>query len=116
MAHESERKPRNWWRWAAVTLAVALLASWLGLGYLVLDGAISLDYCRVENGHLNHDIRVLVEAAKGRLDASTFIDARSRIDPELPRRLDEDHRLGLSSVALQFNQANALDGLVEDGS
>ena len=93
MANDNQPTPRNWWRWAAVTLALALLASWAGLGYLVLDGAISLDYCRVEQGHLNHDIRVLVEAAKGRLDASAFVEARARIDPELPRRLDEDHRL-----------------------
>jgi hypothetical protein len=107
---------RNWWRWAAVTLAVTLVASWAGLGYLVLDGAISLDYCRVEQGHLNHDIRVLVEAAKGRLDASTFVEARARIDPELPRRLDEDDRLGLESVSLQFGKGGALQGLVSEGS
>ena len=115
-ADENERGPRNWWRWATVTLAVALLASWVGLGYLVLDGAISLDYCRAEQGHLNHDIRVLVEAAKGRVDASTFVDPRARIDPELPRQLDEDHQLGLNSVALQFSQAGVLEGLVADGS
>jgi hypothetical protein len=116
MANAIERASHNWWRWAAVTLALALLASWVGLGYLVLDGAISLDYCRVEQGHLNHDIRVLVEAAKGRVDANTFIEARARIDPELPRRLDENERLGLNSVSLQFNKAGALQGLVSEGS
>ena len=115
MTNAIEPASRNWWRWAAVTLALALLASWVGLGYLVLDGAISLDYCRVEHGHLNHDIRVLVEAAKGRLDASTFVEARSRIDPELPRRLDENERLGLNSVSLQFSKAGALQGLGQRG-
>jgi hypothetical protein len=116
MTNANTHSPRNWWRWAAVSLAVALLSSWVGLGYLILDGAISLDYCRVEQGHLHHDIRVLVEAAKGRLDAGTFIEARVRVDPELPRRLDEDDRLGLNSVALQFNKDGALQGLVADGS
>src|SRR5262245_30286750 len=116
MSSGNERKPRDWWRSAAVVLALALLGSWAGLGYLILDGAISLDYCRSEQVHLKHDIRVLVEAAKVRLDASTLIEARGQIDPELSRQLDKDHRLGLSSVTLQFSEGGALLGLVPGGS
>jgi hypothetical protein len=116
MANVAEHAPRNWWRWAAVILAVGLAASWVVLGYLILDGAISLDYCRVEQGHLRHDVRVLVESGKGRLDADTLVKAIRRIDPDYPGGLDEQNTLLLQSVTLQFDDAHMLQGLVQAGS
>ena len=100
------------WRWAALSLAVLLLLSWGVLGYAVVDTAMSLDYCRVEQRHLKHDIEVLVRAASGRLSSTTFIDARAQLDPELPHRLDEANTLPLASVALHFGPDAILRGIV----
>ena len=103
------------WRWAALGLASLLVLSWTFLGYAVLDGAVSLDHCRLEQGHLKHDIRVLVQAARGKLPSSAFLAARRKLDPELPQRLEQDNTLPLASVALQFGADALLEGVVGEG-
>ena len=101
------------WRWASIGLAALLLVSWAFLSYVVLDGAISLDYCRMEQRHLRHDIRVLVGAAAGRLPSSAFLEAEVREDPELVGKgLEEDNTLLLRSATLRFDEDGILEGLL----
>jgi hypothetical protein len=101
------------WRWAALGLATTLVASWALFGYAVLDGGVSLTYCRAEQEHQEHDIAMLVEAGKGRLSSDAFLAARGGLEPELPRRLDEGNTLLLRTVTLRFGEDGVLRGLAE---
>ncbi len=103
------------WRRTALGLAGLVVLSWAFLGYTVLDGIVSLDYCRAEGDHLKHDIAVLAEAAKGRLSSGAFLAARAQLDPDLPQRLEQDNTLPLKSIALQFGADALLKGVVVGG-
>jgi hypothetical protein len=102
------------WRWAALFLAVGLILSWAVLGYAIVDGGVSLTYCRADQEHQEHDIRMLVEASKGRLTSTDYLAARAALEPELPQRLDEGHTLGLRTLALRFGEDGVLRGLAEN--
>ena len=114
MSTSMEIKPQvsRGWRWATFGLAGVLLLSCAVLAYAVVDGAVSLGYCRAEQGHLKHDIRVLVDAARGRLSSDAFVAARAELDPALPQRLAEDNTLLLESVLLRFGPDALLRGAV----
>jgi hypothetical protein len=99
------------WRWTALGLGGVLVVSWGFLGYRILDTAISLDYCRVEQSHLRHDMRLIINAAAGKLSSSAFLAAQAEIDPELPHRLDEDRVLPLRTGILRFREDGILQGL-----
>ena len=112
MTNRQESQACTWWRRSAAALAVALLGTWVGLGYLVFDGAMSLDYCRAEQAHLKHDLLVVAEAAKGRADVAAFVDAAAKIDRGLNREVDAAGQLRLESTALQFTKSGVLEGIV----
>ena len=97
------------WRWATLTLAAVLIVSWVVLGHAVLDGGVSLTYCRDQQTYQEQDIRMLVEAAKGKLTSDAFLAAQAVIEPELPRRLDDDTLL-LKTVTLRFGKDGVLLG------
>ena len=101
------------WRRATLGLIGLLLASWAGFAYLILDGGVSLTYCRDQQLHQEHDIRMLVEAAKGRLSSDVYLKARALLEPELPQRLDEGNTLLLRSITLRFGDDGLLRGLAE---
>jgi hypothetical protein len=88
--------------------------SWAFLGYRIVDGRVSLTYCRAEQDHLHHDMRVLVGAAKGRLSSDAFVAARGELEPELPRKLDEGNTLVLRTVVLQFGENALLHGVTQE--
>ena len=101
------------WRWVALALAAALILSWAVLGYAVLDSGVSLTYCRAEQEHQQHDIRMLVEASKGRLTSEAYLAARAALEPDLPRRLDDGHTLRLHALTLRFGDDGVLRGIAE---
>jgi hypothetical protein len=102
------------WRRATFALAAALILSWAVLGYAVVDGGISLSYCRAEQEHQKADIRTLVEASKGRLTSETYLAARASMDPALPHKLEEGGTLLLRTLTLQFGADGVLRGIAEE--
>jgi hypothetical protein len=99
------------WKWAALVMGTLLILSWATLGFALLDGATSLEYCRVEQAHLRHDIRFLVQAAKAKVPSTAFLETRARLYPGLPKleALEPNRTLGLETIALQFDKTGLLD-------
>src|SRR5688500_14811583 len=101
------------WRLATLGLGTAVVLSWALLGYAVVDGGVSLTYCRAEQEHQEHDIAMLVEAATGHRSSDALLAARAKLEPELPRRLDEGDTLLLRAVTLRFGEDGLLRGRAE---
>jgi len=99
------------WRWATFGLAGVLVVSWAGLGYAILDGGVSLTHCRDQQAYQEHDITMLVEAARGRLSSDAFLAARAALEPELPRKLDDGDTLLLRTITLRFDKGGLLQGI-----
>jgi hypothetical protein len=99
------------WRWSTFGLLALLLLSWGFLGYSLVDCAISLDYCRAAQRHLQDDVALLVDAARGNLKRDDLLAARARRWPELGEKVQPDGSMLFSDGVLQFGEDGVVTGM-----
>ena len=112
MVNISETQVSSLWRTGAVMLVVALVVSWVYMGYRLLDAGSSVTDCYSQVELQAQDIAFLAEAGSGRLTAKDVLSVMAKRNPGLPSRLDDDRALLLQTVSLQFGDDLLLKGLL----